>query len=135
MDTKVLLPAPFSPSSASTSPRASVSEMASLASSAPKRLVMPVSYRTGAASAIGSGAGRRAEPAGRQAAAWCRTAARGGLHLALGWLSSTVTLKLPARIAASRALTLAISAAGTLPSNVPSALSSLPLAFIWLRWP
>src|SRR3982750_461109 len=42
MDTSVLLPAPFSPNSASTSPCASVSEIASLATKLPKRLVMPV---------------------------------------------------------------------------------------------
>src|SRR5690349_2377757 len=47
METRVDLPAPFSPSNASTSPCASSREMASLASRAPKRLVMPCSRRTG----------------------------------------------------------------------------------------
>ena len=47
MDISVDLPAPFSPSRASTSPRAKVRLMASLATSLPKRLVMPDRRRTG----------------------------------------------------------------------------------------
>lgn len=41
-------------------------------------------------------------------------------HDALGSLSSTVTVKLPALIAASFSATSASAAAGTLPSKVPS---------------
>src|SRR6187200_2249462 len=52
METRVDLPAPFSPSSASTSPAPSSSETASLATSAPKRLVMPERRRTGAGPVI-----------------------------------------------------------------------------------
>ena len=57
---------------------------------------------------------------------------RDGTHLApgLGCLSSTFTVNLPARISASRALTLAASSAGTLVAKVPSGASSLPLYFI-----
>ncbi len=53
-------------------------------------------------------------------------------HLAvgLGWLSSTLTVNLPSRMACSLALTLATRSAGTLPSKLPSGASSLPLCFI-----
>src|SRR6476661_2793898 len=49
METSVDLPAPFSPSRPSTSPAASCSVIASLATSAPKRLPMPSMRSTGAA--------------------------------------------------------------------------------------
>src|SRR5262245_51817365 len=42
----VVLPAPFSPSSPTTSPRRTSKVMPSLATSGPNRLVMPVSRRT-----------------------------------------------------------------------------------------
>lgn len=48
----------------------------------------------------------------------------------LGWLSSTFTVNLPARMSASRALTLATISAGTFFSKVPRALSDEPLCFI-----
>jgi simple sugar transport system ATP-binding protein len=51
-------------------------------------------------------------------------------HLALGALSSTLTAKLPSRMAFSLALTLALSSAGTLASKVPSGASSEPLCFM-----
>ena len=55
-----------------------------------------------------------------------------GLHLAvpLGWLSSTFTVKVPARISFSRLATRSSVALGTLLAKVPSGLSSLPLDFI-----
>ena len=46
---KVLLPAPFSPSTAWTSPGCTVSETPSLATTPGYRLVMPVSCKRGAA--------------------------------------------------------------------------------------
>ena len=68
----MLLPAPFSPSSASTSPRASVSEMASFATRLPKRFVIDSRRSTGA-------------PA---------VSVTSTLHFAVGfgWLSSTFTV-------------------------------------------
>ena len=52
------------------------------------------------------------------------------LAVDLGWLSSTLTLNWPARIAFSLARTLAITSAGIFFSNVPSGASSEPLCFI-----
>jgi len=43
----VVLPAPFSPNSARTSPRPNDSEIPSFATRSPKRLVMPAISRTG----------------------------------------------------------------------------------------
>ncbi len=118
MDISVDLPAPFSPSSASTSPRASVSEMPSLATRLPKRLVMPARRSTVSGAAAGGGADM----------------GEGGappyFAVDLGWLSSTFTVNLPARISASRALTLATTSAGTFFSNVPRGASDEPLCCI-----
>ncbi len=57
------------------------------------------------------------------------------LNEALGCVSSTLTVNLPAKIASCFAFTLALTSAGTLLSNVPSGDSSEPLNFIIEYWP
>ena len=52
-----------------------------------------------------------------------------------GSVSTTGTLNLPSRMSFSFAFTFVITAAGTLPSNVPSGASSEPLCFISDYWP
>ena len=98
----VVLPAPFSPRSATTSPRRSAKEIASLAVSGPKRLVTPSSRRT---------TGAAAAPV---------------IQLDAGSLSSISTTSSPDMICAWRSATMFIAASGTLPSKVPSGASEQP---------
>ncbi len=87
----------------------------SLATSVPKRLVMP---RSGSDYVRGTARRRHRRPSR------CTSA------VDFGWLSSTLTVNLPARMSACLALTLATMSAGTLVSKVPSGASSEPLCFI-----
>ena len=122
-----LLPAPFSPSSASTSPARSSSEMASLATSAPKRLVMPLRRSSGAASPRSARrcAPTRATSAARPAPSWRSARLR----------SSTITLNLPSRIASPWRVPWTRRRPAPSSRTCPAAPARCPCASSSSRWP
>ena len=102
MRVSVLLPAPFSPSSASTSPASTDRSIASLASSDPNRLVIPRSSTSGAPRG-GESSPPRAASAGVTPRPWWSRPARP---------RSTGVVKLPSLIAASFSSTFETRSAG-----------------------
>ena len=103
---RVVLPAPFSPSKAITSPLLTEKLTASFAVSSPKHLV--IAFRRSASTELFA-------------------------IMVLGYEGSPsliITEKAPDLISACRLATNFIAAAGTLPSNVPSGASSVPPCFM-----